>query len=299
MKNLARIAGMCFLLCSVPAYAQNSDLPTALYRDAAADAQYPAESRGIQFESYGATVNGTLFRPAGKGVHPTVILFHGLPGNEQNLDLLRAIQRAGWTAITFHYRGSWGSGGVFTLAGGVEDGEALLSEIARPERAAAWGVDSRHLVVIGHSYGGYNAAAILARHAELLGAVLIAPWDPSYDQRKYIKISEAERAKQAAIDFDDVPGRLGSVTVKQLTEDLLANGAELDLTHLARSIAPRQILLFTATHDDPDDQAKDLIASLHDLQAPHLSVQSMDTDHDFDDGRIALQVAILKWLALR
>ena len=129
--------------------------------------------------------------------------------------------------------------------------------------------------------------------------MLIAPWDPSYDQRKYLKIPEAERAKQAAIDFDDVPGRLGSVTVKQLTEDLLANGAELDLTRLARSIASRQILLLTATRDDPDDQAKDLIASLHDLQAPHLSAQSMETDHDFDDRRIALQVAILKWLALR
>jgi hypothetical protein len=25
----------------------------------------------------------------------------------------------------------------------------------------------------------------------------------------------------------------------------------------------------------------------------------MDTDHDFDDRRIALQVAILKWLALQ
>jgi pimeloyl-ACP methyl ester carboxylesterase len=299
MANVARIALICFLLCFVPAYAQISDLPTALYRDATADAQYPAESRGIQFESHGAGVNGTLFRPAGKGVHPTVILFHGLPGNEQNLDLLRAIQRAGWTAITFHYRGSWGSGGTFTLAGGVEDGEALLSEIARPERAAAWGVDTKHLVVIGHSYGGYIAAAILARHAEIPGAVLIAPWDPSYDQRKYLKIPEAQRAKQAAIDFDDVPGRLGSVTVKQLTEDLLANGAELDLTHLARSIASRQILLFTATRDDPDDQARDLIASLHDLQAPHLSAQSMETDHDFDDRRIALQVAILKWLALQ
>jgi pimeloyl-ACP methyl ester carboxylesterase len=295
----SRLAAMCLLLCSVPAYAQIPDLPAALYRDPEVDAQYPAMSSGIQFESHGSTVNGTLFRPAGKGVHPTVILFHGLPGNEQNLDLLRAIQRAGWTAITFHYRGAWGSGGVFTLAGGVEDGDALLSDLARPGRAAAWGVDTKHVVVIGHSYGGYIAAATLARHAEIRGAVLIAPWDLSYDQRRYSQIPEAQRAKQADIDFDDARGRLGSVTAKQLSEDLLANGGTLDLARLAPSIASRPILLLTATRDDPDDQAEDLIASLRKLQAPQFSAQSMQTDHSFDDRRIALQAAILKWLALR
>jgi hypothetical protein len=29
-----------------------------------------------------------------------------VPGNEQNLDLARVFQRAGWTVITFHYRGT-------------------------------------------------------------------------------------------------------------------------------------------------------------------------------------------------
>lgn len=299
MSDIGRKAAMAFFLCTVRAHAQIPDLPPALYRDAQVDAQYPATSRGIQFQSHGSTVNGTLFQPGGKGVHPTVILFHGLPGNEQNLDLLRAVQRSGWTAITFHYRGAWGSAGVFTLAGGVEDGEALLGELARPGRAAQWGVDMKHLVVVGHSYGGYIAAATLARHAEILGAVLIAPWDPSYDRRRYLKIPEAQRAKQAEIDFDDVPGRLGSVTVKQLTEDLLANGVVLDLTRLAKSIASRPILLLTATRDDPGDQAQDLSASLHDLQALHFSAQSMETDHSFDDHRIALQAAILEWLASR
>lgn len=299
MTEVGRKTAMAFFLCAVRAHAQVPDLPPALYRDAEADAQYPAMSRGIQFQSHGSTVNGTLFRAAGKGVHPTVILFHGLPGNEQNLDLMRAIQRSGWTAVTFHYRGAWGSGGVFTLTGGVDDGAALLGELARPGRAADWGIDMRHLVVIGHSYGGYIAAATLARHAEILGAVLIAPWDPSYDQRRYLKIPEAQRAKQAESDFDDVPGRLGSVTVTQLTEDLLANGAALDLTRLAKSLVSRPILLFTATRDDPGDQAEDLSAALHDLHARHFSAQSMETDHSFDDRRIALQAAILKWLALR
>ena len=35
-----------------------------------------------------------------------MILFHGLPGNEQNLDLAQAIRRANWNVLTLHYRGS-------------------------------------------------------------------------------------------------------------------------------------------------------------------------------------------------
>src|ERR1700723_3886704 len=93
MTSVGRFIAMAFFSCVAPAYAQRPDLPPALYRDGEPDQRYPAISRGIQFVSRGSTVNGTLFRAAGKGAHPTVILFHGLPGNEQNLDLLRAIQR--------------------------------------------------------------------------------------------------------------------------------------------------------------------------------------------------------------
>lgn len=79
----------------------------ALAQDPPVDRAHPASGRGVQFLSQGSQVNAMVYRPAGAGSHPTVILLHGLPGNEQNLDLARAMQRAGWTVITFHYRGSW------------------------------------------------------------------------------------------------------------------------------------------------------------------------------------------------
>jgi hypothetical protein len=37
---------------------------------------------------------------------PTVIICHGLPGNEKHLDLTQTARLA---AMTFKYRGSWGS----------------------------------------------------------------------------------------------------------------------------------------------------------------------------------------------
>ena len=72
-------------------------------------------------------MNALLFVAGGKGPHPTVILMHGLPGNERNLDLAQAIRRAGWDVLTFTYRGAWGSPGDFSIANSMEDTAAALA----------------------------------------------------------------------------------------------------------------------------------------------------------------------------
>ena len=69
-------------------------------------------------------INGVAYLAGGAGPHPTVILLHGLPGNEKNLDLAQAIRRDGWNAVTFNYRGSWGSPGVFRFGQNLEDADA-------------------------------------------------------------------------------------------------------------------------------------------------------------------------------
>ena len=232
------IASLAFALMLA---ASPADPAQAIAADPPIDTAHPASSLAAQFKSHGATINAQVYRPAGAGVHPTVLLFHGLPGNEQNLDLARALQRAGWTVVTFHYRGSWGSGGDYTLAGGVDDAEALIETLRDAKTAASWGVDPAHLVVAGHSYGGYIAAATAARHPEILASVLIAPWDPSYDQRAWSKLSPQALAQTAAAAFDDVDGRLGAVTVASLTDDLMQHGASLDLTRFGPALANRPV----------------------------------------------------------
>ena len=77
-------------------------------------------------------MNALLFVAGGKGPHPTVILMHGLPGNERNLDLAQAIRRAGWDVLTFTYRGAWGSPGDFSIANAMEDTRRRSTSRARP-----------------------------------------------------------------------------------------------------------------------------------------------------------------------
>ena len=295
MSRLAVLAALALLAATPAAAAPHA--PAAIFRDPPIDPRHPAGGGGVQFESHGATINAQLYRPAGEGPHPTAVIFHGLPGNEQNLDLARVLQRAGWTVITFHYRGSWGSGGAFTVEGGVEDGQALLAELQRPERARAWGVDPARIVVVGHSYGGYVAARAAAATPGVLATVLIAPWDPSLDARTWTPLAPAVRASTIAAAFDDVDGRLGAANAAGLAEEVLKDGADLDLTKLAPALADRPLLILTATRDDPDDQAAALLADLKTRHARGLTTQLMSTDHGFNDRRIALETAVVTWLA--
>jgi predicted alpha/beta-fold hydrolase len=61
----------------------------------------------LHIPSGGVEINGVAYVAAGAGPHPVLVLFHGLPGNEKNLDLAQAVRRAGWTVVTLNYRGSW------------------------------------------------------------------------------------------------------------------------------------------------------------------------------------------------
>lgn len=71
----------------------------------------------------------TLYTAGGDGPHPTVLLLHGIPGCERNFDLAQALRRAGFHVMTFHYSGSWGSDGAYSLKNDLEDANTVLDFI--------------------------------------------------------------------------------------------------------------------------------------------------------------------------
>ena len=123
--------------------------------------------------SHGVGLNALLFVASGKGPHPTVILMHGLPGNERNLDLAQAIKRSGWDVLTFTYRGAWGSPGDFSISNSMEDTAAALA-FARSSEGAKYGIDPRHIVLAGHSMGGATAMMTAASATDLDGLILVS-----------------------------------------------------------------------------------------------------------------------------
>ena len=83
---------LSFLVFAVTALAQS--VPSAIFTDPPADKEHPAKMTVLHIPSHGVLINGIVYSPAGAGAHPTLVLCHGLPGNEKNLDLAQAVRRA-------------------------------------------------------------------------------------------------------------------------------------------------------------------------------------------------------------
>jgi acetyl esterase/lipase len=296
----ARLAAFLYFICLAfagAAAAAVPSTPTAVYRDPPADKAYPASGEGLRIPSGGAQMNAMVYVPAGKGPHAVAVLLHGFPGNEQNLDLAQSLRRAGWAVVTFHYRGSWGSEGTFTFDGAIEDAAAAIAWVRSPEAARHSRFDPKRIVVLGHSMGGFVAAQRCAADDGLLGCVLLAPWDLSFDARLLAKSTEAERERSAKEDFADVDGRLAGMNARQVVATLVKDGQQWQLAKFAPRIAKRPTLIVLAARDSDDDKALDLLPALNAQHPKALRIETLDSDHGFNDRRIALQDLVLEWIA--
>ena len=121
--------------------------------DPAPDAAHPTANKQLLVPSAGVGMNALFMLASGSEAKPTLLLLHGLPGNERNLDLAQAVRRSGWNVLTFTYRGAWGSPGAFSIAHAVEDAAAAMAYLQQPNVAAKYRVDTDRIVVGGHSMG--------------------------------------------------------------------------------------------------------------------------------------------------
>jgi uncharacterized protein len=281
------------LFCS--AAAQIRDMPSAVVADPPRDAAHPMRNEAVWIPSGGVKMNGVMFVAAGIQPHPTALLLHGLPGNEQNLDLAQVLRRAGYNVLTLHYRGSWGSPGRFTLAGGVDDGQAAMAFLQDPASVAKFHIDPKHLIIIGHSYGGFVSARVAASHPESAAVVFIAPWSPAQDVPA-LSVPPANFAAAAHSAFDDVEGRLGEATEIDLAKEVLSSSYDFHLESSAPGLKNLPVLIVVAKQDSADDQATELISALKAAHASRARTIQMDTDHPFSDHRIKLESVILRWL---
>jgi acetyl esterase/lipase len=190
-----------------------------------------------------------------------------------------------------------GSEGTFSFDGAIEDTAAAIAWVRSPEAAQHSRFDPKRIVVIGHSMGGFMAAQRCATDETLLGCVLLAPWDLSFNARLLSKATAAERERFATEDFADVEGRLAGMNSHQVVETLVRDGNKWQLAAFAPNLAKRPALIVTATRDSDDDKALDLLPALKAQHPKALRVETIDSDHSFNDQRTALQSLVLEWLA--
>jgi pimeloyl-ACP methyl ester carboxylesterase len=106
---------LLLLFAAFSGVASAQQIPAAITTDPAPDKDFPAATESPDILSHGTRLNAVFFIASGRGPHPVVLLLHGFPGNEKNLDIAYTLRRAGWDVLFPHYRGAWGSAGSFSL----------------------------------------------------------------------------------------------------------------------------------------------------------------------------------------
>ncbi len=265
-----------------------AQIPAALTTDPPANKAYPATMGDLAIPSHGAMMNGIIYIVGGAGPHPTVVLLHGFPGGELNLDLAQSIRRAGWNVLFFHYRGSWGSQGAFSFANSIEDTQAVLAWARDPQNAKKYRIDPERIVLIGHSMGGFMAAAA-GRDPKVMGVAMLAAWNIGAQARQVQDPAKLKSFIQSVI----LP--LSGCTADGLYAEVQAHKEDWDYNLFVPQLKMHSVLVISA--DDVHRSANDaFVSAMKSAGATRIASIHLPTDHLFDDHRIALQIAVLDWL---
>ncbi len=257
------------------------------------DAAFPPALEELNFTSDGKRLNGLIYVANGEGPHPTVVLLHGFPGNEKNLDLAQDLRTAGFNVMFFHYRGAWGSEGDFSFTHVIED-VAAATDFLRTN-AETYRTDPDRLILIGHSMGGFAALEAGAKDKSIACTAGLAPAD-------FGVLADAAAAnpelKAGFAAYSDTLQMLAGTSGDALVAEIMNNRDVFDVKALAPAFAGRSVLLVGADKDasvPADTMMEPLITAFEaepDVDATGIMLSG---DHSFSWSRDELISIVLDW----
>jgi pimeloyl-ACP methyl ester carboxylesterase len=243
------------------------------------------------FEIAGDRVNGIVYVANGPGPHPTVVLLHGLPGNERNLDVAQDLRREGFNVLFFHYRGAWGSEGEFSVSNVIEDVGGATAYVRA--NAVALRADPARILLVGHSLGGFAVLQGAARDPAITCVAALTPGDLG----AMAAMAEGDPAVAAgfaasvdAMDMLDVDG-------KTMAADVIANKDAYDLRLLAPKMVGKSVLVVVADKDTVTPPAMVMAVAAAYKATPGVKVSGVELsgDHSFSWSRNELSDTVVDW----
>jgi len=280
-KNTQLLLSLCFLIITKIASAQSDSI---VLRDVTWDKNAPAGMNELFIPSGDATVAGLIYRANGVQKHPTLIMLHGYPGNERNLDIAQVVRAHGWNVIYFDYRGSWGSGGQFSFANCVQDVASVVAFCKKYSDSLR--IDTSNIVLFGHSMGGWVCLKALAQSPGIKKGFALSTWD-IYGYFKDVKNEQEmmERARQGGNYF------VLNTPLKELFEPVISHPASYKIQIDTTELAGKQIIML----DEHKGNSK-LAATIGGSNHNYFDYEVWQTDHPFTNKRISLINKVLAFL---
>jgi uncharacterized protein len=284
MKFVIRISfSFAFFVCA-NASAQPDSI---VLKDLNWQSTAPAGSTELFIPSGNLLLAGLIYRANGLQKHPTLLLLHGYPGNERNLDIAQVVRARGWNVIYFDYRGSWGSQGKFSFSNCVEDVANVVAFCNRYQDSLR--IDTSRIVLFGHSMGGWVCLKALEKLPQIKKGFALSTWDIYAD----FKHAKTEKQMLAMAAVPNAEGRyfVLNATLPEIFAPVAKQPGYFDLANSLAKLSSRQIVMLDEHHGN-----QQLAEQIKKSNRSYFDYEVWQTDHAFTNKRISLINKLLRFL---
>jgi hypothetical protein len=142
--------------------------------------------------------------------------------------------------------------------------------------------------------GGFASAAHSRLDAGLRGVVLIDAWNVGATGDELSKVTGAERATLAAKEFDDLGNSLRGATATSIAEEIVVHSADWNYQSWATDLTRRPLLVIGASLALGEENRR--LAEAVTRAGGQVTAVTLQSDHSFQDHRIALAAEVINWL---
>jgi pimeloyl-ACP methyl ester carboxylesterase len=272
------------LFVSTNAFTQSESI---ILNDLKWDMTSPASSTELFIPSGNSQIAGLIYNANGLQKHPTLLLLHGYPGNERNLDIAQVVRSRGWNVIYFDYRGSWGSQGKFSFKNCVEDVVNVVSFCNKYQDSLK--IDTSNIVLFGHSMGGWVCLKALQELPTIKKGFVLSTWDIAKD---FKNVSNKKEMLSIAND-PNIAGKyfVLNTSLKDLYKPVLQNKTYFNLLYDAKSLSDKQIIMI-----DEHEKNSQLAEKIKESNKSYFDYSVWQTDHSFTNKRASLINKVLAFL---
>ena len=264
------------LLISSSGFAQSDSI---VLKDLLWDKNTLAGSTELFIPSENSLLAGLIYRPNGNEKHPTLLLLHGYPGNERNLDIAQIVRSHGWNVIYFDYRGSWGSQGKFSFKNCVED---VLNVVAFCNKYQdSLKIDTSNIVLFGHSMGGWTGLKAIQQLPQIKKAFILSAWDIFNQYKRQLTGTDLNAFNINA----DTVGKYFVLngSLNDRFKPVINRDDYYSIEINSKPLKEKQILML-----DEHDRNKNIAEAIRNLNPLYFEYTIWQTDHSFTNKRISM-----------
>ena len=258
----------------------------------------------INLTSGGYALNAFFYGHTGSELKPTVILLHGLPGNDESpLDLAVNLNKSGFNILVFNYRGTFTSEGFFNNFNCMDDLDAALVWLKHPQHMMQYKIDTSLIVVCGYSFGGCIVMTRALTNPVIQYVVSVS----GLDQSVSLKSIGSDSLKQAA--FESRASSLAApagpvkfnpdVNFHDQVNYMISRADDFDVVKYAERLKDKKILFISGWFDTTtliEENLLPLYRKLHALGANNTSIEVFNTTHRYLEVRPELANTIAAWI---